>query len=617
MKYSEHKGIFLHFLLFFLSIFLVAGGILAFFYIKYNDRITPGVRVGSLHLGGLTQDDAALVIENSLGRFFDEGFVFVYKDKRVLLSPVQSDSNNIDLSRELFYFDKDVIVENAYSYGKNENFFNNIFTRLHSIFFGKNFSFSYILDEEAIQFFLEREFGEFVTPARNAALVYEEETKKFQVEQERIGKIFHFNKIIDELHEALRVSAYKVFYLELESEYPRYNKVAFLPFLEEANVLLEELPVVFVFEDKKWTIGPDEFGPWIILDLAEQKFSLAINGEAFQKFFAPIKAEIDIRPQNAKFQIQDGKVTTFLPSISGRELDLPRTKSMLEEQLVKKQFTDITLETREVFPEVTNENANDLGIKEIIGIGHSNFKGSPKNRRHNIAIGAKAVNGTLIAPDEEFSLLRVLGEIDKESGYLPELVIKGNRTIPEYGGGLCQIGTTTLRATMASGLPVLERQNHSYSVSYYLENGLPGTDATIYPPHPDMKFQNDTGHYILIQTRIEGDDLYFEFWGMKDGRVSTRTKPNVWDVVSPPETKIIESEDLSPGVKKCTEKSHKGMKAKFDYTVKYSSGEEKIQTFYSTYRPWQAVCLVGVEKLSEEENVSKENVEQKPQEKQN
>jgi vancomycin resistance protein YoaR len=39
-------------------------------------------------------------------------------------------------------------------------------------------------------------------------------------------------------------------------------------------------------------------------------------------------------------------------------------------------------------------------------------------------------------------LVKTLGEVDAANGYLPELVIKENKTIPEYGGGLCQVGTT-------------------------------------------------------------------------------------------------------------------------------------------------------------------------------
>ena len=224
-------------------------------------------------------------------------------------------------------------------------------------------------------------------------------------------------------------------------------------------------------------------------------------------------------------------------------------------------------------------------------MGTSNFKGSPKNRRHNIKVGADTLSGILITPGEEFSLVKALGEINKETGYLPELVIKGNRTIPEYGGGLCQIGTTIFRATLASGLPILERKNHSFRVRYYEPAG---TDATIYGPKPDYRFLNDTGYHILIQTRIEGDDLIFEFWGTKDGRVAEQTKPVIYNITAPKPTQYIETADLPVGEVKCTEHAVPGADTSFDYKVTYPSGEVKETTFKSHYIPWQEVCLIGV-----------------------
>ena len=182
-------------------------------------------------------------------------------------------------------------------------------------------------------------------------------------------------------------------------------------------------------------------------------------------------------------------------------------------------------------------------------------------------------------------------------------MIKGDKTIPEYGGGLCQVATTLFRASLASGLPITARQNHSYRVSYYEPAG---TDASIYDPWPDVRFINDTGNDILIQAKVEKDDVYFDFWGVKDGRKVKISEPVIYNIVAPPPTKIVESEELAPGEKKCTERAHAGASAYFDYTVTYpeldqETGEniEKYRRFNSYYVPWQEVCLVGKEKEME------------------
>jgi len=220
-----------------------------------------------------------------------------------------------------------------------------------------------------------------------------------------------------------------------------------------------------------------------------------------------------------------------------------------------------------------------FGIKEIIGVGKSNFAGSPTNRVLNIKKATyERVNGTLVAPGEEFSMLKNLGPIDGKNGWLPELVIKGNKTTPEYGGGLCQIGTTMFRGAVDSGLQVTERRNHSYRVSYYEPAG---TDATIYEPSPDFKFKNDTDKYILINAYIQGTEVVFEMWGTKDGRKVTQTKPRIYNIVAAPPTKLIETEDLAPGKKKCTESAHAGADAEFSTTIEYADGRTREETFTS------------------------------------
>ena len=194
-------------------------------------------------------------------------------------------------------------------------------------------------------------------------------------------------------------------------------------------------------------------------------------------------------------------------------------------------------------------------------------------------------------------MLKNLGQIDGRHGWFSELVIKGNKTLPEYGGGLCQIGTTMFRTAVNTGLPITERRSHSYRVSYYEPAG---TDATIYDPSPDLKFLNDTEHYIYINAYIKGTHVYFEFWGTNDDRQVEVGKPHIYHITYPPATKLIETTTLAPGKKKCTESAHAGADADFSTTVKYASGTERSETFHSHYRAWQAVCLIGVEELSED-----------------
>ena len=97
--------------------------------------------------------------------------------------------------------------------------------------------------------------------------------------------------------------------------------------------------------------------------------------------------------------------------------------------------------------------------------------------------------------------------------YRKELVIKPEGTIPEYGGGLCQVSTTLYRAAIYGGLPIVDRAPHSYAVSYYSQVGGHGLDATIYPPSRDLKFKTTHQPLFLfnrIQTELQPTLNYME-----------------------------------------------------------------------------------------------------------
>jgi hypothetical protein len=95
-------------------------------------------------------------------------------------------------------------------------------------------------------------------------------------------------------------------------------------------------------------------------------------------------------------------------------------------------------------------------------------------------------------------------------------------------------------------------------VQYYAPQG---TDATIYPGVQDFKFKNDLSSSLLIRTRMEGDKLYFDFYGTKDDRKVSFDGPYQFD-----------------------KKSSGAMKAIWTRWVE-KDGEKTEQVFNSTYQP--------------------------------
>ena len=248
-----------------------------------------------------------------------------------------------------------------------------------------------------------------------------------------------------------------------------------------------------------------------------QKISkLNIDQNSIKPFIKDLARQVNSDPQNAQLEIKNSKVSVFKLSCPGLQLDEDQSIKIIENYLrAKKHSPFLRLPFNKIKPEISTNSINNLGIVSLIGEGISDFRRSSSYRIHNIKIGASRFNGILIKPKEEFSFVKTLGAVDKNHGYLPELVIKRNETKLEFGGGICQVSTTAFRAAINSGLEITARTNHAYPVSYYNPQG---TDATVYIPRPDLRFINNTPEYILIQTKIKGTKLIFDFYGTNDGR---------------------------------------------------------------------------------------------------
>jgi len=187
---------------------------------------------------------------------------------------------------------------------------------------------------------------------------------------------------------------------------------------------------------------------------------------------------------NAKFSFLDGEIYEIAPGKDGREVDIELTVNDISEAVFSgNNIANIVF--KKVEPTITKHKLDLLGIKTMLGKGESDFKGSSAARIHNIKTAVAIYDGLLIEPGQEFSFNEILGEVDAGTGYKAELVIKGDKLIPEYGGGVCQVSTTMFRSAINAGLPIIERKSHSLSVRYYTPQGF---DATIYPGVVDLKF---------------------------------------------------------------------------------------------------------------------------------
>ena len=331
--------------------------------------------------------------------------------------------------------------------------------------------------------------------------------------------------------------------------------------------------------------------------------------------------EINQPPKNAVFEYNPNtlEVTQFQAHEYGLELNQAQTletfiellqqtkqtilqaeaESVADENLaldkiVPEQSGVLTLQRAE--PEISLAETNDLGINELIGFGDSHYYHSIPTRIHNVSVATSKLNFAVVAPGEEFSFNGRVGDVDGDSGFKTAYVIKEGQTLLEFGGGVCQVSTTTFRALLDAGVDITRRLPHSYRVSYYEYEKKPGFDATVYAGNVDLRFINDTPGYILIIAEADSADVYMavKIYGTNDGRISEISNYQQWGHTSPPEAQYIPDPTLAPGVVKQVEHAISGIKTSFDWLVLTADGQTLHEkTFYSNFHAWGAKYLVG------------------------
>jgi len=243
-----------------------------------------------------------------------------------------------------------------------------------------------------------------------------------------------------------------------------------------------------------------------------------------------------------------------------------------------------------------------LGIVELVGEGRSSFAGSAQYRITNIKAGTARMDGVLIPPDAEFSFNTQLGSVDAGNGFVEGYAIIGNRTQLEWGGGVCQNSTTVFRAAFWAGLPITERYAHPFYISWYDRFAFgaygdgAGMDATIYTGVNDLKFVNDTGHWLLMHSYVDeiNQVLTVSLYGTRPNREVVLDGPYISNEVSPPASPIYINDPNRPsGTVYQSDVARSGRDIVVYRSILENGAEVRRDTFFTRFKAWPNVFVRG------------------------
>ncbi len=563
---------------------------------KYSNCFYSGVVVAGEPVGGKTYEEVLDYFGKKADLLTEKGINFNITGKKgtkEISVPMFFNGFTVDKVVEYFSLgDWQNELEQAYKVGRTGSLWQRAKEQYQVAMHGRIFSFSSVVQVEPLESFLNNELSGFLVKASPAQFSFD--GSQISILPEVAGEKINIAEAANNLEKKLAVFDVSPYNFITKTDIPSVSAEDLQPFSEQALALGRNTAITFHYDSYQWGVGGSKLVSWLTvkpdnkIGVDEQKLEDYLN-----KIVSPY---IDSPMRNGRFEIKDNKLVEIFVGESGNVVDIKKSAIALEDavfsELPESQniVVDIPVAVTVEEPNITKETISKYDIKELVGTATTDFAGGSLDRQHNIEVGVSKLNGILLAPGEEFSAVTAIGEVTKEAGFVEEYVINNGKTQKEIGGGLCQLATTLFRLALDAGLPIVERVNHRYVISYY---GA-GLDATIYDPSPDLRFINDTGNYLLLQGRAENNKVVFEFYGKKDGRSITISEPKLYDWVTPPPTKIIYTYSLLSGQTKCTEIPHNGVTADTTYTVNYPDGQVKETNFHSVYQPWQKVCLVGL-----------------------
>ncbi|RKP47220.1 vanomycin resistance protein VanB [Cohnella endophytica] len=330
--------------------------------------------------------------------------------------------------------------------------------------------------------------------------------------------------------------------------------------------------------------GKTDFGVNVSWD--EKAFKQAA-GKAWGSF-------VTGQPEDATRTIDKNDIVVYTEEKSGRALDLAALFKQAEQLSPKglaatEDNVKLEMKVTETQPKITVAKLKEEGIDRKIAEFTTSFSTSGEGRSHNVTVAAKALNETLLMPDEIFEYGKIVAKADKEYGYKEAPVILKGKLTPGIGGGICQVSSTLYNAALMSGLDIVERRNHSLVV-HYLPKGL---DATFADGFVNFKFRNSTGTQLLIRTVVQDKTLTVKLFGTMPDNVSYRTETEELKV-NQPNIVYVANNKLALGKQDVLQKGEPGYVIQ-SYLVKSVNGEfaERKKLSKDTYRTQDTLIAVN------------------------
>ena len=470
----------------------------------YYNKVHAGIGVSGVDLGGQTKDEAVASVTSLVDEARNSPITLTAGNKTWELMPDDAGTS----------MDVEGAVKAAMAVTRENNFFSDIGTRWKLYFTKQDLPLAGTVASAKMDSFVARMAKELDILPVNAGLA---------IENGKIKVIEGLNgQVVDQAGLAEQLSALLVTLHSTTVEVPivvkepdvqaEDNQAA----QQQAETMISD-NVAVADGDKSWNVTPDEIASYMGFR-SEMKNGVStlvpfMDATKLQPLLDQIAPDVVKEPVDASFA-SDGTKAWVVAGKNGEQLDPEATAQAITAATLEPTDRTVKVVVKTKEPGLTTEEARAMGIKEVLSSYTTAFS-CPKPRQINVKLATKYATDVLLAPGHEFNFDKQIGPRTASRGWqLAPGIVGPNQLEDVLGGGICQVSTTMFNAAGEAGLKITERRNHSLFISHYPK----GRDATVTGGGKNLRFVNDTDHYIWIRGSSTGVKTTITIYGTDDGR---------------------------------------------------------------------------------------------------
>ena len=552
----------------------------------YANKVHAGVTIAGQSVSGLSREEATVAVTQALEGTASRKATLVSGDRTWEVTPA-----SVGLQTDV-----EAAVSAALDATRDGNVFVDQAHKLTLYFEGTDIPLTGVCDEAKLSAVIEDVADDLDKPAVDAGIAIEAGGVVREIEAQE-GLTVDREALRQEITEALCDLAPAEISVPIIVDKPEVRNEDNAKAVAQTRTMVSA-PLTLTSLDQAWTFSAAQVARFIDFktEAVDGVSTLVpyISAEKMGPTLQGVSKQMSSTPLDARIEGDDQKAWV-VPSTPGRALKSEETAAALNEAALKTtgRTAEAVVQTTE--PEFTTEEAESMGIKDLLSVRTTAFTGT-KNRQNNVRVATAAINkggANFLAPGEEFSFLKLVGDRTAEQGYKEAPGIQANGSLEgELGGGICQVATTVFNTAFFAGLKVTERRNHTIYISHYPE----GRDAAVTTDSAgivDLKFVNDTGNYIWIRGDSDGVTTTFWIYGTSDGRKVTFRNSGKYNVgPDPPVWKTVDN-SLAPGKTVVLSPGQPYLNVKVTRWITWPDGTVKEDVFLSKYPERPKIVHVG------------------------